>query len=263
MFSVELKRGFSRLSFKIAILIGIIFCTLSIVQVRGGNNDLQEYIKAYITTPFDNFIFFKLNPISNILILILPIISSLSYSDSYLEDVNSGFIKFIYTRQNKQKYLLSKYFANFIVSGISFAIPILLNFIALMILVPNVQPNPILGQPTIMYGGLFPQLFYKHPILYIMMWIIIYFLYAGAFASVGLSLGIFIKNKFVVLILPFIFCNVASVLFELCDKSKYAPFQFLYLSNEQNFFIILFEFLIIFVITVVLFSCGGYKNETF
>lgn len=264
MFLVELKRGFSRLSFKIAVFIGIIFCLLSLVETKGFSEHLlSDYIKTYLDTPFDRFIFFNLNPVSNILILIFPIISAISYSDSYLEDVNSGFIKAIYTKEKKVKYLILKFLSNFIVAGTAIAAPLLLNFIALILLYPSIPTHAVLGRPTIMPGGLFPGLFYNHPAIYILIWILIYFLYSGAFASIGLSLGILIKNKFVTLIAPFIIYHIASIILQLMNKNLYEPLQFLYLSNNQNISAITLDFVLILIATICLFIYGGYKNETY
>lgn len=265
MFLIEIKRAFSRLSFKIAIAIGIIFCILSLKGMLIYRGDvLNNYINyGYARTPFDDFILFKLNPISNLIIIIMPIICALNYSDSYIEDVKSGFIKNIYTRQKKHNYLLSKYFANFIISGIAFSAPLLLNYVVLILLYPNVQPDPIFGSATIMDGALFSEFFYGHGNLYIMMWIIIYFLYSGAFASIALCSSKFLKNKFIVLFIPFILYLVVEIFAESVDKMQYSPEFFLYLSMNQNFFIILLEFMFIFLVTISLFCFGGLNNETY
>lgn len=266
MFLVELKKGFSRQSFKVAILIGTIFCILNItkyISISISDNYLQGYIKGYLETTYDNFILFNLTPLSNILILIFPLLSCISYSDSYLEDVQSGVIKFIYTRQSKVKYLISKFLSNFIVAGVSIAVPLMINFIIIILLYPSIPPHPVLGKVTIMDGGLFPDLYYSKPIVYIFMWIVIYFLYAGAFASIGLSLGVIIKNKYITIILPFIVYMVVEIIVELIDKPMYSPQQFLYLSRSQSPYIIICEFAIIFLISITIFLYGGYKNETY
>ncbi|MDF2504702.1 hypothetical protein [Clostridium sp.] len=264
MFLIEIKRAFSRVSFKIAILIGILFSIVSLIKGPIYKGDiLNAYITGFVHTPFDDFIFFKLNPISNLLIIIMPIISTLSYSDSYIEDVKSGSIKNIYTRYKRQSYLLSKYFANFVVSGVCFSIPLLLNYISLILLYPSVQSDRVFGYTTIGYGGLYSELFYGHGNLYIIMWIIIYFLYSGAFASIALCFSTFLKNKFVALFIPFMLIFLVEIFTELSNKMKYSPAHFLYLSLDQSFFIILLEFIFIFVTTISLFFFGGLNNEDY
>lgn len=264
MFSIELKRAFSRLSFKIAISIGIVFCILSIVKIpMYGGDILDNYIKGFVGTPFEHFIFFKANPISNLLIIIMPIISTLGYSDSYIEDFKSGMIKGIYTRQNKRRYLLSKYFANFIAGGAAFALPLVLNYVTLILIYPSVQPNMVFGGTSIMPSGLLSNLFYGHANLYIIMWIAVYFLYSGAFASIALCFSTFIKNKFVVIFIPFILYILVEGFCELFNKIEYSPQTFLYLSMNKNFYAILLEFILIFMITISLFFFGGVKDEVY
>jgi len=264
MFLCELKRAASRLSFKIVILIGTIFSALSIIQTgRAGNTSIQEYIHSFWTSPFDNFIFFNLNPVSNILILIFPLLCAIPYSDSYLEDISSGFLKAIYTREKKQNYLIAKFFADFISSGIAFAAPLMFNLIALVMLYPSLSPHPILGRTTILEGGLLPQVYYAHPVFYILMWIFIYFLYSGATASIGLTLGVFIKNKFITLVSPFLIWWLVEGILEFCNLGKYSPLQFLYLSNSQDLVVIILEFIILLVATFIPFFLGGYVNETY
>lgn len=264
MFYIEIRRAFSRVSFKISVLIGMVFCIASLIKSPMYTGDiLKNYINGSVHAPFDNFIMFTSNPISNLLIIILPLINTLSYSDSYLEDLKSGFIKSIYTRYEKSKYLVSKYCANFIVSGLAFSIPLLINYFVLILLHPSLQPDPILGKQTIMFGGLFPKLFYSRPNLYIMMWITIYFLYSGAFASIALCVSQFIKNKFIVLAIPFTLFYLSEGFAEIVNKMEYSPESFLYLYNDQHFSIIILEFVIITTITFIVFCIGGLHNENY
>jgi ABC-type transport system involved in multi-copper enzyme maturation permease subunit len=264
MFLIEIKRAFSRVSFKIAILIGILFSIVSLIKGPIYKGDiLNSYINGFVHTPFDEFIVFKYNPISDLLLIIMPIISTLSYSDSYIEDEKSGLIKSIYTRHKKHSYLLSKYCANFVVSGFAFSIPLLLNYVSLILLYPSVQSDRMFGYSTIGVGGLYSELFYGHGNLYIIMWIVIYFLYSGAFASIALCVSKLIKNKFVVLFIPFILAIIVEIFTEIFHKVKYSPTHFLYISVDQDFSIILLEFILIFVITISFFCFGGFNNEDY
>lgn len=263
MFFQEVKRCFSRISFKIALLIGVVACILSSISMKTEPYSIEYYIKAYEVSSYDNFIFFNLNSISNILILIFPILSALSYSDSYLEDIHSGLIKYIYIRYSKNKYLMCKFVANFITGGLAFVIPLIINFIVLMLIYPSLPTHSILGKQTILYGGLFAALFYEHPIIYIWIWLAIYFLYAGAFASIALGISTIIRNKFIVLFMPFLLCNVIGVVLDVINKYYYSPLSFLYLSTKQDIKIIICEFVGIMMVSVSMFYFGGTKNEVY
>ncbi|MFT8350440.1 hypothetical protein [Clostridium saccharoperbutylacetonicum] len=263
MFYQEIKRCFSRISFKIALLVGIVACVLSSISMKTEPYSIESYIKAYEISCYDNFIFFNLNSISNILILIFPILSVLSYSDSYLEDVHSGLIKYIYTRYSKNRYLICKFVANFIAGGLTFIIPLIIDFIILILSYPSLPTHSILGKQTILCGGLFPSLFYEHPIIYIGMWLIIYFMYAGAFASIALGISMIIKNKFAILFIPFLLCNAIGIILDVIDKYFYSPISFLYLSNKQDIRIIVVEFIGIMIVSIFMFYFGGTKNEIY
>lgn len=260
MFLLELKRAFNRTSFKAALLISLIFCILGTSKELYSHNDYSKHL-GNSRSAYSEFVFFNVGPESNAFIIIFPLISSLAYSDSYLEDIKSGFIKFIYTRHEKSKYLRSKFFANFIAAGIAFALPLLLQFIFLLLTVPSIEPHAIIGQQPVMPQGLFSGFYYSHPFLYTMMWIFIYFLYSGAFASFGLSLGAFLKNKFVVLLLPFIFYNLIETTAELINKSQFSPYRFLYISMHPSFYIMSLEFILITIASFGIFYFGGLKHE--
>lgn len=267
MFFSELKRAFSRNSFKLMILLVSIICLINlwdVFKVVWNNEDiLSQYIGGYVSTSFSGFMFFNSNPFANILIIIMPIISAFSFSDSYIEDMKSGIIQSMYTRQSRVKYFINKYFANFIVSGVAFSLPLLLNYILCIMLKPSVQPDPILTGKIIMKGGLFTDLFYSNAHLYTIMWIGIYFLYSGTFASIGLCASKVIKNKYIVLFVPFILNIVVIILGEIFDGLKFVPSSFLYLSRNQHFSIIMGEFIVVSIITFVLFCFTGVRSDVY
>ena len=263
MLRQEIKRGSTKNSFWITVVVMVIFSCIYVLKqpVYSSEEFLDVYIKGGSLTAYDSFIFFNLSKSANILILILPLLSSLVYSDTYLEDKKSGFLKFIYMRSEKKKYLRTKFLANFIVSGLAVAIPIMISFIFLRLRIPSGEPNPILGVNTIFPTQLFPKLFYSHPNIYILLWIVIYFIYAGAFSSLGLSLSIFIKNRIAVLFSPFIICHVIGIALEFLGGYKYYPLNFLYLSLYKSFTVIILEFIVLMFVSYLVFVIGGKNRE--
>lgn len=95
------------------------------------------------------------------------------------------------------------------------------------------------------------------------MWITIYFLYSAAFASIALCFSKLLKHKFVILFTPFVLYFLVEVFAEISNKMEYSPQAFLYLSLKQDFFIILSEFIFIFVITFIIFCFGGSNDEIY
>ena len=264
MFFNEIRRGFNRKSVILVMLVIIILGILDTFNYscyKSSDEILNVYLKAYIFSSYDRFILFNSSIYSNILVLSLPILSSLCYSDSYLEDINSGFSNFIHTRKDKGRYLLSKFSANFIVSGIAISIPILFNFIVLLARFPSIMTNKYIGNETVEITQLFPEVYYKHPIIYILMWIAIYFLFTGLFSSISLSLSIFVKNKITVVVLPFIVLQVIGIVLDIFGKYKYYPSSYLHTGLHKDIMIMIVEFGALFVVSFTVFLIGGKKYE--
>ena len=263
LFFHEIFRGVNKKAFKVCTIIGSILCILNAMQSFTAKDPLNEYLNSYISTPIDEFILFNLSPLSNLFILILPLIASIAYSDTYFEDIRSGFVKLVCTRYSKRRYLIIKFAVNFIIAGITYVVPLILNIIVLLLRHPNISENPILGKLTIYPTALFSEMFYKNPWAYIGMWILIYFIYAGAFASVALAVSIFIKNKFIIVAFPFILCQTMALFLSIIDKYEYYPLSFLYVSIRQNINIILGVFFVIFISSAIVFFIGGERREIY
>ena len=266
MILLEIKRGLSRTSFRIILIIVsimAIICAFENTSYRDSSDILNIYMKAYLFTPADYFMIFRFNSIETLFLQLMPLLSCICYADTYFEDRKNGFLKFIYTRQEKKVYLKAKYIANFILSGLAIAIPLILNYIILLLRFPNIEVNEILGNTNIKMTLMFPDLYYSNTTIYIFLWIFIFFLYSGIFASIGLSLSIFMKNRIVALFIPLILFNIIDIFLEAIDKFNFYPVQFLGVSSDKSFSIIAGEFLVLLVITFITFYIGGNKDEVY
>ena len=266
MILLEIKRGLSRTSFRIILIIVsimAIICAFENTSYRDSSDILNIYMKAYLFTPADYFMIFRFNSIETLFLQLMPLLSCICYADTYFEDRKNGFLKFIYTRQEKKVYLKAKYIANFILSGLAISIPLKLNYIILLLRFPNIEVNEILGNTNIKMTLMFPDLYYSNTTIYIFLWIFIFFLYSGIFASIGLSLRIFMKNRIVALFIPLILFNIIDIFLEAIDKFNFYPVQFLGVSSDKSFSIIAGEFLVLLVITFITFYIGGNKDEVY
>lgn len=271
MLLIELKRGLHRKSFILAIGIVFILCIINIFKYDyayismpyvGYKYFLDDYLKSGIVSPYNSFILFCLTDISNILFLIMPILVSMAYGDSYLEDLNSGFLKNILSRYSKKKYLRSKFLANFIVSGLTFSVPLIFNLTVHLLTQANIHPERMV-QKNLSIGNLNLELYLNHPLIYTLIWIGIYFMFAGAISSLALGLSTIIKNKFVVLILPFIIVQAISIIFPLIGLNKYNLSSFLFLGADINIGSMIITFLVLLLSSFALFYIGEKANETF
>lgn len=274
MLQIELKRGLRRKTFVAALVICILFCvfeyliynypyySVSLKYTATLSDYLGVYLKGSAINSYDFFIFFSLTPLANILFILMPVLVAISYSDSYLEDLNSGFLKNILTRCSKKKYYVSKFLANFIISGITISIPLLINF--LLTITTQVSGPPYkLITATALNGNLNMDMYLNHPFLYVLMWIGIYFLFAGAISSIALAFSIVTRNKFIVLITPFIVVQVIDILFKVMNLMDFSVSKFLYLYFNINPWAMAVTFLVMISATFIAFYFGGKKNEAF
>lgn len=272
MLQIELKRGLTRKTFIAALVICTLFCvseyliynypyySYNLKYSHTLSSYLNDYLKGEVITSYQFFIFFSLTPLANILFVLMPILVAISYSDSYLEDLNSGFLKSILTRCSKKNYYLSKFISNFIISGITIAIPLLINL--LLTITTQVSANPYkLSSSTLLNGNLSMDMYLNHPMLYVLMWVGIYFLFAGVISSIALAFSIVTRNKFIVLITPFIVGQVIDILFSLMNLMDFSVSKFLYLYFNINPWAMAITFVVMLEVTFIAFYFGGKKNE--
>lgn len=271
MLKDELRRGLKGINFKIMIFIGIFLCIAQtikhdysniIMSYNNYNYFFDDYIKNGIVSSYESFIFFKLTDISKIFFMIMPVLVSISYANSYLEDLNSGFLKSILIRCPKNKYFICKYIANFIIAGATIAIPLIIDLLIVISTQASIIPDMI-RDTNLINGNLNLNMYMHHPVLYIVLWIFIYFIFAGAIASIVLSFSIFIRDKFIVTILPFLLVQAINIIFGLIGLNKYNLSNFLFLCTDINLMSMFITFFVMLMLTFLSFFIGGRNNEAF
>lgn len=211
MLKMELNRIMNRPIFWLLILVGLILALLPAIQLwpHGLTDDFYAF---YPRSPYVSWMFFGADTY-NIYTLIFPLVAALAYADAYAEDFNTGLIKNILTKVEKRKYLLTRYFVNFCIGGIVAVFPLVINFLVEMAAYPLIENNFYFGMNLIHEGGFFPDLFYHHPLVYVVVKVLILFLLGGMLASLGLAVSTVVKNRYVVLIFPFLVFMVLDVVF--------------------------------------------------
>ncbi|MEG1411495.1 MAG: hypothetical protein RSD36_16775 [Terrisporobacter sp.] len=218
-----------------------------------GSAIFSPFLKWII---YDDFSIYAL-----ILFLIFPILASITYSDSYWLDLNTGFAKSVYTRTKKSNYLISRYITNFIIGGISVLIPLIVSLYLLFMTVPAVTPS-IFSQTDIA-KEMFCNLFYFHPYIYILIYLFMSFMFGGVYASIGLAVSNFCKNRFLVIGIP-ILSYLSMYIFEIAGLPQLVPAKFLSASQSVlgiNITSIVIIFLILFVGSLILYVVGAKSHE--
>ncbi|MGH0950994.1 hypothetical protein [Bacillus mycoides] len=258
---LNLKQAFFSKRFLLVIIFSIILNVYHYYSSIYINTHDEWFNKDLLTLSY-RWIGFE--PLGSLLFLLMPLISVIIFADSYLLEKKSGFLNGIYTRISKQKYTFSKYISVFITGGISFILPLLLNFIIVALTLSSSPPsNRNSGLTAISMKDMFGDLYFTSPIGYISLYLVVDFLFAGVFAVVALAASIFIRKTFLVLLVPFLLNMIMGITLGSI-KPQIIP---TYLIDPKQPVVaikpifLLVEFLLLLCISGFLFFWGNKKYE--
>ena len=270
IYTNEIKRAFNTIGMKLALLVG---CALSIWHVitvimpisEGQNYELSANAIDDLYVPislFSTWMGNELFPIqSYIFYLILPLLAVLPFGSSFFEDIKSGYIINVCTRVEKKIYFKAKYLAVFLSGGVAVAAPLLLNLVISSMFMPAFIPdNGTVG--TISPTTMAYEVFFTHPLVYVLMFIVIDFIFAGVIATLSLSYTYFTEHRFGVMIVPFVFYFFIYSLTNLIDKTDYSLFFMLNGGANNNYLpVYILYFLLFFILSYVIFMWKGKKQD--
>lgn len=151
---------------------------------------------------------FTQSDIPFLLYTIVPITAAAAAADIYLNDRETGYLNVIFSKIDQRKYFRHLYIINFIVGGLTLLIPLALNLYLCYLVCPDRAPDLLVEGNNIVnpIGNqvLFPQLYYEQPLLHATVYLLLGFIAAGIFATIGLALGCFVKHRFLVWIGPYV-----------------------------------------------------------
>lgn len=106
--------------------------------------------------------------------------------------------------KNKKDYYITKFIVTFINGGTIAAIPIMASLIISMCVAPWGIPVYSVSFYSVGKRAVFAELFYKHPELYVIIYITYVFILFGLLNCLCLTVGFFEENKYAVILVPFL-----------------------------------------------------------
>lgn len=260
IFKLELKRAIFNKWTLFAFLIALIICLLPIPQkYEYMNNTYGEQIAnstdsvTCITTVFYNWLLFDRSDILlYIFIFIMPLLVALPYGASYYNDLKSGYNKQIISRCHFRTYAIAKYFAAFISGGLVIVLPLVIQFMILMLIFPLDKPlrffSLMIGETTFSI-----DLFYEHPILHTLLWCAIVFIVAGLLATLSLAVSRMVYNYFGIILTPFVISFILVFLTYVTGRSE---LSFIYTLStnclyDMNYGILFAEIIVMFIVSFI------------
>lgn len=282
LLKVELKKAFTNKMFFICLAVGIVITMVSIAQ------NLSSYWAAEVQnlmvaeqgfeknpmhpmfTPYTNWIGNDYQfPMTSLFYMLLPLLAGLAYGWSYCTERKSGYVAQMVSRSRKKsQYFLAKYIATFLAGGAAVAIPLVLNFIVICCFIPAYTPDNFYWLYYSMDAHFLRGLFFNTPLLFVCCIILLDFIFAGLFAAACVALAFFVKNKFAVILLPFLGVLAVqylqdNVLGTITDFIAISPMDFLrgYAMNAVLGLPILIWLILLLVFTLGVTWIKGAKDD--
>ncbi|MCM3149257.1 MULTISPECIES: hypothetical protein [Bacillus] len=230
MFYLLILRLIKRPSFYISLAIGAI---LAIAYFWTEEMPLKEHLEltgGISFTPYTKWM--GIGGISDypaLYMFLLPILATLPFSDLYSRDRSTGFIRFLIIRGKQKQYFFSLFLINFLAGMLTAVFPLLLNIYLSFMRLPNIKPDRAINNemPLDSDNTFLPDLYYTHPFVHMLLYVILIGIFSGMFASIALGFGMFIKKSFVVLITPFASLYVINMVLSTLGHQEMISTSFL------------------------------------
>lgn len=251
IFRLELYRSIFNIRFLVALITG---CTLSILQyyhtVIPLSRELEIYANAdkgliAIPNPYESWIeadFFCSYSLA--FFLMLPLLAAFPYGISYFNDMKSGYIKSIITRSKKTNYYVSKCCAISISAFLVIVVPLLLNFFLASTKLPLVAPDISTSASSIRQSSVLWSIYYSHPLLHTMFFILLDGLFAVLFAFISFIISDIVEHAIVALLFPFILNVFLLAIFDTLNYSEASSIYFLRSGWEISYWYIIIAYIV-------------------
>lgn len=268
MLRIELRRVKKSRLFWGTLMTGMLLLALQIYKdvIPKALNPLGGYI-GVSTQPYRLYTSWvggdKINVYISAYIYIFPILAACAYAVTYYTDYRDGYIKNIVTRTSRKNYLIGKYIAAFVSSGITVTMPLVINFLVTAALLPSM--TAFLGENYMFPKELMSELFYYHPLSYVLIFFVIYFVYGGAVACLILAGSYFIKNVFLLSLFPFVLfyaINIMSVYVNSEYLLSISPHKILNIGGSYTTWLTVVGEAVVFILpATIMYFLKGVKDD--
>ncbi len=220
VFRMELRKALHGRFFPAAVCCGLLFAVLNSIdrvsQHYSGTGFLgmvdaaerMGYVKYPITptTPYSEWLGGAYTLGATLFFTLLPLLAVLPYGHSFSEELRSGYLKMVVPRCGRKRYFLAKAGASFLSGGLAVVIPLAASFLFGFLIFPAAKPNVIYNQYfPFGHANMLAGLVHTHPLLYMLLYLGIDFVFAGLFACLSVSSVFFFRQRLASIILPFLF----------------------------------------------------------
>jgi hypothetical protein len=272
LFYLEVKRAFFSKGMLVSLSIGAVIAIYHFLQYQLFGNTIEMFAKieecglAQMFLPdyiWSDWMVGDIKTVHGYLYLVLlPILAILPHGTSYLQDIRSKYTTSILARAERKQYYFAKWSSTFLAGGFAVTVPLLMNFILFLTVLPLVDPHVEAGTSLIEDSSMFATIYYTYPYIYILICLSIIFIFGSLYATLGLLVSLFTDYAFIAASLPCLIMIVASAILEYIGASLFDPQTFLRFGSGEGLSIIVFMEAIIFVVvSFCVFVLHGLSSE--
>lgn len=200
MIKHEMKRLLTSKMLYLVIFVGILSGVFGLVSYYSDIYFMKQTGNGDAISAYEAWLYCLSIGGGSIYRMIMPLLVTIPYADSYLNDKKSGYLNFILTRTSYRNYLFSKIII--IVFGSIIVIGSILGgwWIIVNILFESSLPcNGVNYHPA----GIFHNIYPKYPYFYILIITLSNIVIGIGYSLIGVGLSVFFKNRFMATAGPF------------------------------------------------------------
>lgn len=182
-------------------------------------------------------------------LLFIPILAVLPYAMTYHIDRTSGWMKNLNVRMERARYMRMKLIMIFLSGMVTVMIPLIVQFLMVACCFPLKHPQLIGGYTLVGVRNIWYVLFYTHPLIYTMLFVVLNGIYGGMMAVLSMFLAHATNKGILVGIMPFIYHLFLFSFLNLIGHAELSPMRFLNGETSCNYWI---QYLTMLMITLLL-----------
>lgn len=266
---IELKKMWNNMYMYLTLSIGGLIAVVNIILQSSTYASLRIGLNPHMKTVYNSWLGGEVLTVTYaVFCYLLPVLAVLPYGWSMYIERSSGYYKNVIIRSGKKNYFLAKALAAFLSGGIAVVIPLLINFLILILILPSGTPD--VGY--FMYYGIeqttiWANIFYSLPYLYIFLYLVLNFIFCGIFAILSSAGAFLLKTRVLVVALPFFVTMCLHYFRKLLAYKVFieiSPFNFLHavpVNNPAKLWVICAEGGILLLFSVAVIYLRGIKYE--
>lgn len=230
LFKLEMHRALHCWTFWACLGVSVVLAVIGAAEGIWKYFERHGATDAYLETSFINQ--YALNAFTqwlpnavmsatpNLFFFAMPLLIGLAYGWSWRSDISDGYAVSVLVRAGRKEWERAKACAAFISGGLLITVPMLVNLAIVFCVLPAETPIVVDAMWNGVWGNAFlSEMFYSRPVAYMIVRFVLDFVLAGLWATAVLALSRCMRNKVVIVVLPYIvmllFKYVSSSLGEL------------------------------------------------